>query len=215
MSDVVLSVEGLQARKAVKPISFKLEMGHKLLLHAPPGMGKSIIMHSLAGIHRPRQGTVLFKGQDIHVLPPAELDVLRLSLGYLPGQGQLMSNLGLYENLVLPLRYHADLSDHMIRRQAMETLQLVGLDAVPGDLADRREKRLVALARTMILKPDLLLLDEPAEGMDPEHANEVWERLDTICNKLSISMIVAVKSIPEAGLFNAPEVVLHAQEPVS
>ncbi len=215
MNDYVLSVRDLQARRAIQPISFDLKAGQKRLLNAPPGMGKSILLHAMAGIHRPRGGTVLLKGHNIHELPPAELDVIRLSLGYLPGQGQLMSNLGLYENLVLPIRYHANLSENMIRRQAMETLRLVGLDAIPGEFADRREKRLVALARTLILTPDLLLLDEPGEGMDPEHADQVWEALNTISQERNIAMVIAVKTRPEPELFDAPEVVLHAQDPVS
>ena len=85
------------------------------MLHSPPGLGKSILLHSLAGLHSPRSGQVAIFGKDIHELEASDLDTLRLKMGYLPGEGQLMSNLGLFDNLVLPLRYHTDLTESAIK----------------------------------------------------------------------------------------------------
>ena len=215
MSKAILTVVGLQARQAISPISFELMPTGLLVLFAPPGLGKSILLHSIAGLHYPRGGEVTFNGERIHSLSAEALDLLRLKFGYLPGEGQLMSNLSLYENLVLPLRYHTDLSESEIRKRAKETLELVGLDYIPGPLADRREKRLVAIARTMILKPNLLLLDEPADGMDPEHADELWRNLSFINSSKGVAMLIATKVPPDDLVLKADHLILKRRETVS
>ena len=215
MTAPLLKIGGLQARKAISPINFELTNGEILVLYAPPGLGKSILLHSIAGLHQPRAGTVSFDGETIHQLTAESLDSLRLKLGYLPGEGQLMSNLGLYENLVLPLRYHTDLSESEMKARALETLSLVGLDYIPGPLADRREKRLVAIARTLILNPKLLLLDEPADGMDPEHADELWQNLGFINKSRKIAMVIATKVPPDKVVLEAEQLILERLETVS
>lgn len=215
MTAPVLEVEGLQARKAICPISFELRDAEILVLYAPPGLGKSILLHSMAGLHRPRAGSVTFDGHTVHAMTAEALDLLRLKLGYLPGEGQLMSNLGLYDNLVLPLRYHTDLTESEIKKKALETLLLVGLDYIPGPLADRREKRLVAIARTLILGPKLLLLDEPADGMDPEHADELWKNLGFINKSRDLTMLIATKVPPDKLVLEADQLILERRETVS
>ena len=178
MNDSVLQVVELQARRAIEPISFSLARSERIVLHSPPGLGKSYPLTLACGTPRASFETeVSIFGKDIHELEASDLDTLRLKMGYLPGEGQLMSNLGLFDNLVLPFRYHTDLTDTAIKGRAEEVLPWVGLDYILGPLADRREKRLVAIARTLILSPDLLLSDEPADGMDPEHADELWRNL--------------------------------------
>ena len=215
MNDSVLQVVELQARRAIEPISFSLARSERIVLHSPPGLGKSILLHSLAGLHSPRSGQVSVFGKDIHELEASDLDTLRLKMGYLPGEGQLMSNLGLFDNLVLPLRYHTDLTESAIKGRAEEVLTWVGLDYIPGPLADRREKRLVAIARTLILSPDLLLLDEPADGMDPEHADELWRNLDFLNKSQDIAMVIATKVPPEEPVLKAQQLVLTRRETVS
>lgn len=215
MTSPLLSVVDLQARRAISPIGFELNSGERLVLYAPPGMGKSILLHSIAGLHRPLNGIVKFSNQVVHHLSASALDTLRLKLGYLPGEGQLMSNLGLFENLVLPLRYHTNLNEDEIKRRALETLALVGLDYVPGPLADRRERRLVAIARTLILKPALLLLDEPADGMDPEHADELWGNLSLINKTNGVAMVIATKVPPDEHVLQAQQLVLTRRDTVS
>ena len=215
MSKAILTVDSLQARQAISPISFELPTSGLLVLFAPPGLGKSILLHSIAGLHDPRNGEVTFEGEKVHSLSAEALDVLRLKFGYLPGEGQLMSNLSLYENLVLPLRYHTDLSESEIKKKAQETLALVGLDYIPGPLADRREKRLVAIARTLILDPNLLLLDEPADGMDPEHADELWRNLSIINSSKGIAMVIATKVPPDHLVLKAEHLILKRRETVT
>ena len=215
MSGFILEVTQLQARQANEPISFALAPGDRLVMHSPPGLGKSILLHSMAGLHNPRAGQVSIFSKNIHQLAARDLDTLRLKMGYLPGEGQLMSNLGLFDNLVLPLRYHTDLTEAAIRERAEEALSWVGLDYIPGPLADRREKRLIAIARTLILGPELLLLDEPADGMDPEHADELWRNLDFLNKSQEITMVIATKVPPEEPVLKAQQLILARRETVS
>ena len=115
----------------------------------------------------------------------------------------------------MPLRYHTELTEAAIRERAEEALSWVGLDYIPGPLADRREKRLIAIARTLILGPELLLLDEPADGMDPEHADELWRNLDFLNKSQEITMVIATKVPPEEPVLKAQQLILARRETVS
>ena len=87
MNDSVLQVVELQARRAIEPISFSLARSERIVLHSPPGLGKSILLHSLAGLHAPRSGQVSIFGKNIHELEASDLDTFASKWGIYQARG--------------------------------------------------------------------------------------------------------------------------------
>ncbi len=172
-------------------LDLDLMPGDVAVLTSGLGGGKSSALRLAVGLEQPSSGLVQVCGA-----PP---EVMRERIGYVGGEGALLANLSLWDNLVLPLRWLRDPSSAAVERRAREVLDLFGIEVLPAvtpAYAPTNLRRLVALARALILEPRLLVLDEPAAEFDSESAEEVWSHLADIASAQAVAVLAAATEPP-------------------
>jgi phospholipid/cholesterol/gamma-HCH transport system ATP-binding protein len=185
--------------KAVDGVSLTVGRGEVLGLVGESGSGKSVMIKCLVGLLEPDSGTVEILGQDIHKLNRKEMDNLRTEIGFLFQGSALYDSMSVRENLEFPLRRHTKkLSQKEIDDLVMEALDNVGLkhtvDQMPGELSGGMQRR-IALARALILKPKIILYDEPTTGLDPITAKEIIELMRDVQRKYKTSSLIITHDI--------------------
>jgi ABC-type transporter Mla maintaining outer membrane lipid asymmetry ATPase subunit MlaF len=150
-------------------VTLTVETGEFLTLVGPARSGKGVILKLCAGLIEPVEGTVRVLDCELAGLDEEALIDLRMRVGIVLQPPGLLSNMTVYNNVALPLRYHRGLSDEEIRPLVEAELESLGMAALaerfPAQLTPG-EARGAAIARAMILGQELLLLDEPTDGMD-------------------------------------------------
>jgi phospholipid/cholesterol/gamma-HCH transport system ATP-binding protein len=163
------------------------------------GSGKSTMLRLIAGLLRPSRGHVMVAGDDVASLSTRELRRVRRSIGMMFQGGALLDSLSVFENLAFPLREHSALEPGQLAEAVHARLEAVGLREVdrllPGQLSGGMMKR-VALARAMMMDPDVLLCDEPFSGLDPVSLRRVERLLQTVNRERGITMVVVSHHIP-------------------
>ena len=156
--------------KVLKGISLSIKRGSTLAVMGGSGTGKSVLLKHIVGLMAPDSGEVWVQGKRVDHLDGANLDKLRLRIGYLFQGGALFDSMTVAENLDFVLRRHSTLTADERSEQIHETITWVDLPHAarqyPAELSGGQKKR-IALARAIILRPDILLCDEPTTGLDP------------------------------------------------
>lgn len=165
-------------------LNFDIRAGEVVGVVGGNGMGKSVLLRTIVGLHKPTSGSIRISGIEITRLPPKELLKVQQLWGVMFQKGALFSNLTVIENVSFQLREKTTLSAADIRRIAMMKLELVGLPVnagpkYPSELSGGMTKR-AALARALALDPRVLFLDEPTAGLDAPAA----EGFDTLIRDL-------------------------------
>ena len=157
-------------RKILRGVSVNVPQGTTLAVMGGSGTGKSVLLKHIVGLIAPDSGEVWVQGQRVDQLIRSDLSTLRLRIGYLFQGGALFDSMTVEENLDFVLRRHSPLSAHERIEQIHEAINWVDLsyvaDYYPSALSGGQKKR-IALARAIILRPDILLCDEPTTGLDP------------------------------------------------
>jgi putative ABC transport system ATP-binding protein len=164
--------------EVLRDLALTVEPGDTLAVLGQSGSGKSTLLSLLAGLDRPTSGQILFRGQDLNRLPEEALAALRAQhIGIVFQQFHLMSNLTALENVSLPLELQ--LQAHAVERAA-EALEQLGLLArknhFPAQLSGGERQR-VAIARALVIRPALLLADEPSGNLDDKTGRQVMRML--------------------------------------
>jgi len=158
------------------------------------GAGKSVLIKCIIGLLTPDSGEIKVLGENVVGLKHIELDRIRTKIGFLFQGNAIYDSMSIRENLEFPLRRHwFDLSQEKIDSMVTEALENVNLlhtiDMMPSELSGGMLKR-VALARTMILKPEIILYDEPTTGLDPVTAREIDTLIVSLHRKYGTAAII-------------------------
>jgi phospholipid/cholesterol/gamma-HCH transport system ATP-binding protein len=153
----------------------------------------------MGAIH-PQQGTVHFFGQDVNRLSRSELYQMRRRVGMLFQNGALLTDLDVFENVAFPLREHTDLPESVLRRLVLMKLHAVGLrgaaEMMPSSLSGGMARR-VALARAIVMDPEVLIYDEPFVGLDPISLGVTLRLIQTLNSSLGITSVVVSHDVRE------------------
>ena len=178
----------------LRDFSFDLKQGENAVVLGKSGSGKSVLIKCIIGLLALDSGIINVLGQNISDLNHDELDHIRVKVGFLFQSNALYDSMTVRENLEFPLRRHwmkSSLDD--VDGMVMEALENVGLahtvDMMPAELSGGMRKR-IALARTLILKPEIILYDEPTTGLDPITGKEISNLMLDIQKKYNTSSII-------------------------
>ena len=205
----LLEIQHLSVRfdgvQALQDVSLEIEPGQLFALVGPNGAGKTTVFNCLSRICRQQRGEIHFKGQEISALKPHQVPVM--GIGRTFQNIELFSGLTTLQNILLGRHLHtpSGLFDSLFftpaarraeveaRRQAEEVIELLELEAVryeqTGNLPYGIRKR-IELGRALALKPELLLLDEPAAGMNNEETEELAWYINEVCRGLGIATLL-------------------------
>lgn len=177
-------------RALVTHLDLELAMGESVVLATTPEIGNAIL-RTVVGLKDPDSGKALVFGEEVRSLPRMRAEALLARVGYVPRYGPLLSNLPLKENLALPLRWHRHLDVETAGSEAARAAQRFGVEEVPSQippLVSAEVRRRLALARAVVLSPELLVLDDPTEDLAPAAAAEVADRLARAARDLNAAV---------------------------
>lgn len=177
-------------------VDFNLELGkgESVVVLGKSGSGKSVLIKCIIGLLKPDQGDITMLGMNVPEISDEELDKLRSKVGFLFQSNALYDSMTVRENLEFPLRRHwIQVTQDEVNAMVIEALEDVGLvhtlNMMPAELSGGMRKR-IALARTLILKPEIILYDEPTTGLDPITGKEIINLMIEIKEKYNTSSLI-------------------------
>lgn len=202
--DVVVDVRDVHYAIGGRPIFSGLDLqvrrGRITAVMGPSGTGKTTLLRLVTGQVVPDRGQVLVWGQDLAALKPAQVFALRKRMGMLFQNGALLTDLDVQENVAFPVREHARLDEELIRKLVLLKLHAVGLRGasalMPSELSGGMARR-VALARAIVMDPEVLIYDEPFVGLDPISLGVIARLISRMNKGLGITSIVVSHDVHE------------------
>lgn len=181
--------------QVLKDFSLVVKKGENVGVLGKSGSGKSVLIKCIIGLMKPDSGIITVLQKNITGMNQTELDEIRIKIGFLFQSNALYDSMTIRENLEFPLRRHGihKKSKEQINELIMEALTNVGLahtvDMWPAELSGGMRKR-IALARTLILKPEIILYDEPTTGLDPITGREISKLMYELAKKYNTSSLI-------------------------
>ncbi|MCF7907386.1 MAG: ATP-binding cassette domain-containing protein [Candidatus Omnitrophica bacterium] len=189
-------------KQILKGINLTVNKGETFLLIGRSGAGKTVLLKNIIGLLRPDHGTICIDDVDITQLSKKKLEKVRLEFGLVFQGSALFDFLSIEENVGFFLYQHTTLSKRQIRKKVTETLALVGLkgieDSYPYELSGGMRKR-VAIARSVIYNPKIIIYDEPTTGIDPIAVDKIVSLIEDLHRRLGITSVVVTHDL-EVGL---------------
>jgi phospholipid/cholesterol/gamma-HCH transport system ATP-binding protein len=185
----------------LRDISMDVRAGQVVAVMGGSGSGKTTLLRAATGQITAQQGRVLAFGQDIGAASRDEVQALRKRMGVLFQQGALFTDLNVFENVAFPLREHTRLPEAELTDRVLDKLDAVGLRAaahlkvseISGGMARR-----VALARAVVLEPELILYDEPFAGLDPISLGITARLIRSLADRLGCASVLITHDVQES-----------------
>lgn len=180
--------------QVLRNFNLRLNKGENIVILGRSGSGKSVLIKCIIGLIKPDSGIIRVLQHDMSGIGLRELDQIRSRVGFLFQSNALYDSMTVRENLEFPLRRHRrEMQEEEVDRLVEEALTNVGLphtiNMMPAELSGGMRKR-IALARTLILKPEIILYDEPTTGLDPITAGEISDLMIELGKKYQTSSII-------------------------
>lgn len=194
----IIEIEGLWTKfgdhVVHRGVNLTVKKGDILSLVGGSGSGKTTMLRQMLGLETPHQGTVKVFGQRLDSKDKKALQAMRNRWGVLFQQGALYSALPVFDNIALPLRELKCFDEDIIRDAVMLKLQMVGIEGrhafkMPAELSGGMVKR-IALARALVLEPELIFLDEPTAGLDPDRSESFVNLIRSLREKLGLTVVM-------------------------
>jgi phospholipid/cholesterol/gamma-HCH transport system ATP-binding protein len=200
----MIEIEGLHksfdGNEVLSGVSLAINKGEVIALIGGSGCGKSVLVKHVVGLMKPDRGRVIVDGREISTLNSRGLRELRARLGFLFQGGALFDSMTVFENVVFPLKEKTKLSDELIRTRAFKELELVGLSGsehkYPSQISGGMVKR-AALARALVMDPEIMVFDEPTTGLDPVIGLAILRLIDACHRRLSFTGLIVTHEIPK------------------
>ena len=191
---------GYGERPVLEGVSLKIPKGKVTALMGASGGGKTTVLRLIGGQYRANAGRVLFDETDIGASGREALYLARRRMGMLFQFGALFTDMSVFDNVAFPLREHTALPQTMVRDIVLMKLQAVGLrgarDLLPSQISGGMARR-VALARAMVLDPELMMYDEPFAGLDPISLGTAARLIRQLNDTLGLTSIVVSHDLEE------------------
>ena len=188
------------SRRIFDGLSLRIREGQITAIMGPSGTGKTTLLKLIAGQLTPESGRILFDGQVVHDLRRNALFQLRQRMGMLFQSGALLTDLNVFDNVAFPLREHTRLPEALIEKLVLMKLQAVGLRGaralMPSELSGGMARR-VALARAIVMDPDVVMYDEPFVGQDPITMGVLLKLIQRLNESLGLTSIIVSHDVQE------------------
>lgn len=199
-------------RTILKEVNLKLYKGENLVVLGRSGTGKSVLIKIISGLLRPDTGQVTVLSEQVPDLNEKQLQQLRLKIGFSFQNSALYDSMTIRENLEFPLvRNKRQLGRVQINKEVEDVLEAVGLleaiNQMPSELSGGQRKR-IGIARTLILRPDIMLYDEPTAGLDPITCIEINGLINEVQERYNTSSIIITHDLSCAKMVGDRIVVL-------
>lgn len=204
MISAMIQIENLTflrgSRKIFDNVTLSIPRGKITAIMGPSGTGKTTLLKLIARQLVPASGRILVDGVDVALLSRTDLFLLRQRMGMLFQSGALLTDLSVFENVALPLREHTALPEIAIRQLVLMKLQAVGLrgasELFPAELSGGMSRR-VALARAVVLDPQMVFYDEPFAGQDPITMGVLVRLIRTLNDAMGLTSVVVTHDVDE------------------
>jgi phospholipid/cholesterol/gamma-HCH transport system ATP-binding protein len=187
-------------RPIFSDLNMQFERGKVTAVMGPSGTGKTTLLRLITGQVKASSGFIEVAGENLGTLKRRGLYALRRRMGMLFQNGALLTDLSVFENVAFPLREHTNLPERLIRQLVLTKLEAVGLrgaaELAPAELSGGMARR-VALARAMVMDPDILIYDEPFAGLDPISLGVILRLIRRLNDALRITSIVVSHDVQE------------------
>lgn len=199
MIEIVNLYKNFENQEVLKGINLKIEKGQTVALMGGSGKGKTVLLKHIIGLLKPDRGKIFIDQQDISRLHGKKLKELKERFGIVFQSGALFDSLTVFENVAFPLQEKTNLNFSQIRDKVLKELTNVGLkgeeDKYPAQLSGGMKKR-VALARCLVMNPEVILFDEPTTSLDPMATKSVHKLIQTLQKERNLTAVIVTHEIP-------------------
>jgi len=181
-------------------VTIKILPGEIFATIGPSGSGKSTLLKLCAGLFYPKGGSIKIKGINIHRAPKDHVRKLRKKIGFIFQDAALMSNMCIFDNIALPLRYHTRLSESEIEKRVSSKMNLLQIERsfdhlLPAQLSLGLKKK-VGFARALVMDPEIIFFDEITASLDSQTVEQITKIIKDLKDDLNVTSVIASGDVP-------------------